>query len=72
MIEVYTYKILNDIDVLEKEELVFTRAQYAATRGHSFKLHKRRFRLNVLAITFSNRVVNTLKKLPDNIINAPP
>ena len=71
MIEVYTYKILNGIDVFEKEKLVFTRAQYAATRGHSFKLHKRRFRLNVWANTFSNRVVNTWKKLSDNI-NVPP
>ena len=55
---IQVYKILNDIDIVEKDKLL-TRAQYTATRGHSFKLHKKRSRLNVRANTFSNRVVNT-------------
>ena len=37
---IQVYKILNDIDIVEKDKL-FTRAQYTATRGHSFKLHKK-------------------------------
>ena len=39
-------------------------------RSHSFKLNKRRFRLNVLANVFSNRLVNLWNDLPDNIVNA--
>ena len=65
---IQVYKILNDI--LDKEKF-FTRAQYTAKRGHSFKLHKRRFRLNVRANVFSNRVINVWNDLPENIINAP-
>ena len=34
---IQVYKILNDIDIVDKEKL-FTKAQYTATRGHSFKL----------------------------------
>ena len=67
---IQVYKILNDIDIVEKDKL-FTRAQYTATRGHSFKLHKKRSRLNVRANTFSNRVVNTWNNLPDTVVNAP-
>ena len=37
---IQVYKILNDIDIVEKDKL-FTRAQYTATRGHSFKLRKK-------------------------------
>ena len=38
--KIQVYNILNDIDIVEKDKL-FTRAQYTATRGHSFKLHKK-------------------------------
>ena len=61
---IQVYKILNDIDIVEKDKL-FTRAHYTATRGHSFKLHKKRSRLNGLANNFSNRVVNTWNNLPE-------
>ena len=37
---IQVYKILNDIDIVEKDKL-FTRAQNTASRGHSFKLHKK-------------------------------
>ena len=67
---IQVYKILYEIDIVDKEKL-FTRAQYTATRGHSFKLHRRRFRLNVRANVFSNRVINVWNDLPDNIVNAP-
>ena len=67
---IQVYKILNDIDIVEKDKL-FTRAQYTANRGHFFKLHKKRSRLNVRANTFSNRFFNTSNDLPDKVVNAP-
>ena len=33
---IQVYKVPNGIDIVEKDKL-FTRAQYTATRGHSFK-----------------------------------
>ena len=67
---IQVYKILHDIDSVDKDKL-FTTAQYRATRGHSYKLHKERSRLNLLAGTFSNRVINAWNKLPENVVNAP-
>ena len=40
-------------------------------KKYVFKLHRRRFRLNVRATVFSNRVINVWNDLPDNIVNAP-
>ena len=65
---IQVYKILNEIDQAEKEKL-FTQAQYTATRGHAFKLHKRRSRLNIQANTFSNHVVNSRNGLLDTVVN---
>ena len=67
---IQTYKILHGIDNVDKDKL-FTMAQYRATRGHSFKLQKKRSRLNVRANSFSNRVVDTWNNLPENVVNAP-
>lgn len=67
---IQVYKILQDIDKVDKEKL-FSTAQYRATRGHTYKLHKKRSRLNLRAGTFSNRVVNTWNQLPENVVNAP-
>ena len=67
---IQVYKILHDIDSVDKGKL-FTTAQYRATRGHSYKLHKERSRLNLRAGTFSNRVINAWNKLPENVVNAP-
>ena len=50
MVEVY--KIMNDIDLANKDKL-FQMATFQATRGHPLKLFKRRSRLNVLANSFS-------------------
>ena len=50
------YKILHDINIVDKDKL-FTTAQYQAARGHPYKLFKRRSRLNLRANTFSNRVI---------------
>ena len=67
---IQTYKILHGIDKLDNDKL-FTPALYRATRGHSYKLQKRRSRLNVRANTFSNQVVDTWNNLPENVVNAP-
>ena len=67
---IQTYKILHNIDIVDKDKL-FTTAQYQATRGHPHKLFKRRSRLNLRANTFSNRVMNTWNNLSANVVNAP-
>ena len=67
---IQTYKFLHDINIVDKDKL-FTTAQYQATRGHHYKLFKRRSRLNFMANTFSNRCINTWNNLPANVVNAP-
>ena len=67
---IQVYKILLDIDEVDKNKL-FTLSEYTATRGHSFKLFKRRLRLKIRANSFSNRVVDTWNSLPEQIVQAP-
>ena len=67
---VQVYKILNDIDKVDKAKL-FSMATYNRTRGHPLKLFKERPRLNVRANSFSNRVTNTWNQLPEDIVMAP-
>ncbi|MCG8032216.1 MAG: hypothetical protein JAZ03_08575 [Candidatus Thiodiazotropha taylori] len=66
---IQVYKILNNIDILDKDKL-FTVVQ-RATRGHSFKLYKRRSRLVSRANCFSNRVINAWNSLPETVVCAP-
>ena len=61
---------LYNTDIVEKDKL-FTTAQYQATRGHPCKQFKKSSRLNLLANTFSNRVINTWNNLSANVVNAP-
>lgn len=67
---VQVYKILNDIDLIDKNRL-FTLATYTATRGHSFKLLKKRTRLKLRSNYFSNRIVQMWNDLPDQVVMAP-
>ena len=67
---VQVYKIMNDIDMVNKEKL-FTMSQYTGTRGHSFKIYKKRFRLNIRGNYFSNRVVEQWNELPEHTVMAP-
>ena len=67
---IQVFKILNNIDLVDKEKL-FTIAEYRQTRGHPYKLLQRRSRLNIMANSFGNRVVNSLNALPENVVNAP-
>ena len=67
---VQVYKILNDIDIVDKDKL-FTLSEYTSTRGHPKKLYKERPRLNIRANSFSNRVVNVWNNLPEQVFMAP-
>ena len=66
---IQVYKILHNIDKVDKNKL-FTLSEYTSTRGHSLKLFKRRSRPNIRANSFSNRVVDTLNSLPEQIVQA--
>ena len=59
---VQVYKIMNDIDMVNKEKL-FTMSQYTGTRCHSFKIYKKRFRLNIREI-----VVEQWNELPEHTV----
>ena len=49
---------LHGIDQIDENKLLTPAAQYRATIGNSYKLHKKRSRLNVRANTFNNCVVD--------------
>ena len=67
---VQTYKIVRDIDIVEKDKF-FTLVPDTRTRGHKYKLFKRRSRLNIRKNVFSNRVVDTWNNLPGSVVEAP-
>ena len=67
---VQVYKIMNDIDKVDEDKL-FTMSQYAGTRGHPFKIYKKRFRLNIRGNYFSNRIIDSWNELPENTVMAP-
>jgi len=63
------YKIINGLeDVLEKD--FFLRDQ-GGRRGHSFKLFKKRVRLDIAKYSFANRVCNSWNNLPKHVVEAP-
>ena len=68
MVEVY--KILNKIDLANKDKL-FELATYHQTRGHPYKLFKKRARLNVRGNAFAMRVVDNWNHLPASVVTAP-
>lgn len=68
MIEVYKY--LHDSYDTQRPHFEHPSEQHSL-RGHSLKLYKKSFRLNVRGHFFSNRVVTTWNSLPDNIVSAP-
>ena len=68
LIEVY--KIMNNIEQVEKDTF-FKFPNYAATRGHQFKLAKKQHRLKVRSNSFSLRVIDSWNSLPDKVVMAP-
>jgi ribonuclease P/MRP protein subunit RPP40 len=71
---VEVFKIMNGLDNVQ-EELFFERyiardSGASTTRGHSYKLYKRGFRLDVAKHNFGNRVVQEWNRLPEDIVRA--
>ena len=67
---IQVYKILNNIDLLDKDKL-FKTAQYRQTWDYHFKLYKKRSRLIIGTNSFSNRVVNNWNILPEAVVHSP-
>ena len=64
------YKIINNIDYVDQDKF-FTMSLNRTTRGHSKKIFKNRYRLNVRANSFSNRIGNTWNSLTESDVSAP-
>jgi len=65
---IQVFKILNNIDHVNKDKF-FTFA-LDSRRGHSLKLYKSRFNLDVGKFAFSNRVCDNWNCLPEHILTA--
>ena len=66
---IQVFKILNGIDKCEKDKLV-TLQPMIGTRGHSQKLFKRLFRLDLRKQFFSKRVINEWNSLSEEVISS--
>ena len=62
-------KILNGIDNCDKSQLFHTQP-LQRTRGHSQKLFKLQFRLDLRKHFFSQRVIDDLNNLSENVISS--
>ena len=60
------FKSINRINVNIDKFLTF--AEYAGTRWYTYKLFKRRSRLNLRANVFSNRAGNVWNSLPETVV----
>ena len=67
LIEVF--KIIKGFDRVDCSKF-FTIKSNSRTRGHSFKIEKRRSRLEIRRNFFSQRIVNKWNSLPDSVVNA--
>jgi len=67
MIEVF--KIIKGMEGLRVSDF-FDMDTLGITRGHKYKLHKRRFRSNVGKYSFGNRVVDEWNSLPEKVVMA--
>ena len=66
------YKILNKHDDV-RQDVFFVRQtnlHRQTTRGHNFKLFKKRFQIDSTKYSFGNRIVNSWNKLPSEVVNA--
>ncbi len=68
MIEVY--KIVTGVYDERVASDLFAPVSNSSTRGHLFKLPKRRSRLNIRKNYFTNRVVDSWNGLPDSVVTA--
>ena len=67
---IQVYKIVHELIGIKKEILFIMGNVETGTRGNIFKLQKARFTIKTRENAFSNRVVNTWNKLPDEVVNA--
>ena len=63
------FKLLKGIANLDYS-LFFKLSGYSKVRGHTYKIVKNSFRLNVRKNFFSNRVLNAWNKLPQYVVDA--
>jgi ribonuclease P/MRP protein subunit RPP40 len=70
MIEVY--KIINGLEGLKSEDFFdfVDLRKGSSTRGHKYKMYKKRFRSNFGKFSFGNRVVNEWNILTDFVVSA--
>ena len=66
---IQVYKLITKVDKVNYSKF-FTLSEGGRTRGHKFKLSKKRTRLNLRKNFFSQRVVNTWNRLPNRVVNA--
>nr|XP_054752847.1 uncharacterized protein LOC129258630 [Lytechinus pictus] len=67
---IQTYKVVHGIDWLDKD-MFFSSITIEATRGHPYKLFKKRNRLDVRANAFGARIVCDWNSLPNEVVSAP-
>jgi hypothetical protein len=65
-----TYKILNHKENIS-DKIFFKKSVTDHLRGHSLKLFKLRSRIDVRKFSFSQRIVDTWNRLPEQIVRAP-
>ena len=66
MLEVY--KMMNGMEGIT--EAKFFKRDEGGRRGHSFKLYKKRVRLDIAKYAFANRVCDTWNNLPKAVVEA--
>lgn len=66
---IQVYRILNNIDYCNQNQ-IFIRDTNTRTRGHSQKLYKKYFRLDICRFSFSQRVINQWNSFPENVVAA--
>ena len=65
---IFLYRLINNSQILDINNYLNYGSDY--TRGHNFKIDKRRFNSDVGKFCFFNRVVNQWNKLPPAIVNS--
>ena len=66
---VQVYKIINNIDLVDKNKMFYNVRIYWNKRL-PYKIYKRRFRLNIRGNYISNRVTDVWNELPENVVMA--
>jgi len=64
-----TYKILTDKEKIKSDQK-FLKATTTELIGHSLKLYKKSSRLELRKHSFSQKIVDHWKKLPDDVVRA--